>query len=239
MSSEALIEKFIYSCSHDLRGPVTTIQGLVKLAEEHPQLIDLRDCIRMIGECSGKLDNLIHGLQEFMQIEVMNVEPVDVQMQEVIGEAIGNFDDQIEGRKILIERNNDPVVWRTDPYCVKEILKKVLSNCITFRDPRKDTNTIAIAMEHRSGNLFLKIRDNGLGIPENQQSRLFNVFFRAHEISKGPGLGLFLVKRMMKKLGGAVAVVSVEGVGTTVIIRLPLLNGQHSTGQLSPILQAA
>jgi len=221
MTHDTLVQKFIYSCSHDLRGPVSSIQGLVKLVEEHPQAMEAKDCIRMIGECSNKLDDLIHGLQQFMQIEAMSVKPCDVPIHNAIDSVIEEFCDEIETHKIEIQRNIPPLTWRTDFYCITEVLKKLISNCISFRDKSKRKSHIAIDAMRKHSNLFLRIRDNGVGIPANLQSRVFDVFFRAHESSTGNGIGLFLVKRIVMKLTGQVMVRSEEGIGTTVLVRLP------------------
>jgi len=228
MTSDALIEKFIYSCSHDLRGPVTSIQGLVRLANEYPQSVDIHDCIRMIGECSGKLELLIQGLQQFMEIEAMQIQPEEVQVMDVIDSAIAMFSKQIQEYRVAVVRKDRPMIWKTNFYLASEIITKLISNSIAFRDTGKVASNITIDLTRERNSLFLEIRDNGLGIPADLQSRLFSPFFRAHAISSGPGLGLFLVKRMVKKLAGDVIIKSAEQVGTTVIIKLPLVSGRYS-----------
>jgi len=69
MTSPALIKRLMYMCSHELRGPICTIRGLVKLVEDHPQAVDIYECLQKIDECNRKMDRIIHSLQEFIAIE--------------------------------------------------------------------------------------------------------------------------------------------------------------------------
>jgi light-regulated signal transduction histidine kinase (bacteriophytochrome) len=69
MTSPALTERFMHLCSHELRGPVCTISGLVKLIEDHPQTIDIQDCLKKIDECTRHMEQVIHAVQEFIMVE--------------------------------------------------------------------------------------------------------------------------------------------------------------------------
>jgi signal transduction histidine kinase len=219
-NEKSLVEKFIYSCSHDLRGPVATIQGLVRLAEEYPEQVDSQTCIKMIGECSKKLDCLIHSLQEYMEIERLNVRAEDVEILQIVDEVKEEFSPELATEGILVKSNVNGTRCRTQPHHLREVLKKVIANSIHFRDRNKEARISIAANSDRQG-VLLCVKDNGIGIPPDSQPKVFDLFYKAHDISKGSGMGLFLARKHMNKLKGSIRLHSLEGVGTSMVIRLP------------------
>lgn len=114
-----------------------------------------------------------------------------------------------------VELISDREGWRA-------IMANLLSNAIKYHDLRKAQPFIRISASICNTIMKLEIEDNGQGIPGELQDRLFEMFYRAHEISTGSGLGLFLVKKMVTKLNGEIVIESKHKQGTTVKITVPL-----------------
>ncbi len=222
-NSKNLIEKFIYSCSHDLRGPVATIQGLVKLAEDHPDQIESNDCMRMIGECSDKLDHLIRSLQQYLANEAHCMAPEIVDPSQLVDEMVSFYEPELLARAITMECLVENGLSSVERFCVSQILKHLIGNAIAFSDPEKLEKRIYVRIRDAPGAFCLVVADNGLGIPKGSRSKVFDIFYRAHNTQVGVGLGLFLVKHLVTKLGGTIQVRSKVKEGTTMTIKLPSL----------------
>ena len=99
------------------------------------------------------------------------------------------------------------------------IINNLLSNAIKYRDEDKETSEINITSQYFEDDWILEVEDNGLGIEEEQQSKIFDMFYRANEASDGSGLGLFIVAEAVEKLSGHIEVQSKINAGTKITIR--------------------
>ena len=227
MNSQYLIEKFIYSCSHDLRAPVSSIQGLVRIAEYYPHDVETHKCLEMIEACTHKMDKLLSTLQEYM---VNSQRPLMVEQldpQEIIQGIRSEFKNQLDACKIdLVSDVPSSTVWDIDKYSTLRILKHLVSNSISFHDSQKKERKIIIHLDSNESGYKLKVSDNGKGIPEDQQKRIFDVFFRGSENSIGVGMGLFLAKSLADKMGGSMSCESKSEEGTTITASFPKVPSQ-------------
>jgi len=123
MTSQGLIEKFIYSCSHDLRAPVYSIQGLVRIAEYYPHHDEIHKCLEMIEACTHKMDKMISTLQEYLvnnqrQLEFEQIDPL-----ELIQNTTNEFKNQLGVCKIDLTTDVAPATgWNIDRYSAHKIL---------------------------------------------------------------------------------------------------------------------
>jgi len=222
MTSQGLIEKFIYSCSHDLRAPVYSIQGLVRIAEYYPHHDEIHKCLEMIEACTHKMDKMISTLQEYMvnnqrQLEFEQIDPL-----ELIQNTTSEFKNQLGVCKIDLTTDVGPSTgWNIDRYSAHKILEHLISNSIAFHDPEKKDRKINVRFESNTRGSSLEVSDNGKGIPEDQVARIFDVFYRGTEHSIGLGMGLFLVKSLTEKMGGSISCKSTIMEGTAILVSFP------------------
>jgi signal transduction histidine kinase len=101
------------------------------------------------------------------------------------------------------------------------IMSNLISNAIRYHDNRKDTQYIRLHAEIKDKAFYLTIEDNGQGIAVEYHNRIFDMFYRANEHSKGSGLGLYIVKEALIKLSGTIHLESAPGVGSTFIVMVP------------------
>src|SRR6185295_8148450 len=148
MNAQGLIEKFIYSCSHDLRAPVYSIQGLVRIAEYYPHHDEIHKCLEMIEACTHKMDKMISTLQEYMvnNQRVLEFEKIDA--HELIQSTAKEFKNQLGLSKIeLIIEVEPSASLTTDRYSAHKILEHLISNSIAFHDPEKKDRKIIVRVE--------------------------------------------------------------------------------------------
>ncbi|NJN41546.1 MAG: HAMP domain-containing histidine kinase [Flammeovirgaceae bacterium] len=113
-----------------------------------------------------------------------------------------------------IHLNSDPDKW-------KMIISNLISNSIKYHDLKRSEPYLRIRAEITYDHLELSFEDNGQGVSKEHQDKIFDMFYRANEASTGSGLGLFLVKKMLDRLGGSISIESELGQGTKVKIKTP------------------
>jgi signal transduction histidine kinase len=111
--------------------------------------------------------------------------------------------------------------WYSDSLRVKTIVSNIFSNAIKYQDFNKNDPFIKISTRTHEDYCDIRIEDNGIGIESESQQKIFDLFFRATDQSKGTGLGLFIVKDTIARLKGTVEVKSTVGHGTTFAVRIP------------------
>lgn len=223
MSTQLLIEKFIYSCSHDLRAPVTSIQGLVRIAEYYTHHDETQKCLQMIDTCAHKMIKMIGSLQEYMVNHHRILSQEDFEARRLVDDLVGEFKTQLGSRKIELVADIEPgLVLNNDRHSLFQAMKQLMSNSISYHDPEKAERKIWIRIRSKSDQgTMISITDNGKGIPDNQQERIFDLFHKATENSIGLGMGLFLTQSLIQKMEGSITCRSEAGSGTHMEIFLP------------------
>ncbi|HEU4717074.1 MAG TPA: PAS domain-containing sensor histidine kinase, partial [Bacteroidia bacterium] len=217
------LETFIYRVSHDLRGPLASIQGLVRVS-----VLDVKDetalkHIGMIGDLAMKLDGLLTKLVHIMSVRDKKTtnDPVDVvQMVEGILSSL-KFIDHFGNIKFSV--NSNVKEMRTDSEALRSVLLNLVENAIKYHDYSRKMPFIDINI-HRNGspNVSIEISDNGQGIDEEVKDKVFDMFYRGTTSSKGTGLGLFIVKSTVEKLGGTITLESAKGKGSRFRLSIPV-----------------
>jgi PAS domain S-box-containing protein len=221
------LDNFIYTASHDLKAPITNIEGLLNLLKKTlPVAVRSDDLVasvltRMHGSVERFTRTIAHltdvtKLQtEFAQPAVTLlladvVEGVRQDLLPLLTEASAQLAVDVDScqSKVFSEKN------------LRSILYNLLSNALKYRHPDR-VLAIRVACTTEGNDLILIVQDNGLGVSELQQKHLFQLFQRLHTHVEGSGLGLYMVKKIVENAGGTIAVQSQVNVGTTFTIRFP------------------
>jgi signal transduction histidine kinase len=220
--SKIIIDRFVRSCSHDLRGPLASIQGLAEVAR-HSNADELNNCLDLI-QCSAKdMKEMIRNLEAYIthSHRELNCDELDAGM--MVGIILSQYERVIKDNCLeVVTSINQSHRWVSDHDCNFLILKNVIGNAIQFADPKKQVKQIDIQAQSNEKGMLISIRDNGIGIGKEQQELIGQPFFRGSLQSQG-GLGLFLVKTLTKKLGAEFSIRSQEQEGTTCWIVIPNL----------------
>lgn len=220
--ANAQLEKFIYSASHDLRAPIVSIKGIIQLArmeatdtktEHYFQLID-----RSLMKLDGFVQNIIHYYQNMKSEEA--IQPVE--LEHFIDDVISQYRYYEDADKLAIRREvvtHGP--FHSDVYRLKIILGNLLANAIRYQDETKEKREIEIHVVQNSEKMILKVSDNGIGFEDDILQSVSEMLSSNNHKSPGTGVGLYLVREAVNKLGGKVQLFSVKGEYSRFMIEIP------------------
>jgi PAS domain S-box-containing protein len=215
------LDQVIYKTTHDLKAPVMSALGLIKLAEE--AVGEQKDrYLSMVKNSLHKLDSLIEEMNNFFRNEKLAVQREQISIKQLVQESISDLKTLYEDGKIAISvKVQGSFNLYSDSIRLKTIVGNILSNAVKYFDPSKSEPFIDINVFITEQICEIRFIDNGIGIEPQYQDKIFDLFFRATTQSQGTGLGLFIVRDTIKKLKGEIEVESQPGKGTTFIVRLP------------------
>lgn len=216
------MEKFLYSTSHDLRSPIATILGLVNLMRLEVKSMVMTDYVSKIEYSTMKLDKIIKDIMSFSKATYQRANSERIDFEAMVWKAFNNYRDDPASRKIFFEVNvQASLPFYTDTERLEIILDNVVRNSIHFFDPNKSRSFIKVNISSDKQFAFLEIIDNGIGIGAQHLGSIFNMFYKASHLSKGAGLGLYIVKETVQKLHGEITLESEVGFGTVIRVRIP------------------
>lgn len=219
------LDRFVYSASHDLSAPLKSLLGLITVARmDNPDEMH-KQYLTMMERSVCKLEEFIDEVVSYSRNTRMPVRIESCPFEEVVRTQLldhqysPNFD-RIDFR--IEDTTGHPM--RTDVTRLKIILNNLISNAIKFhRINIKDIVLfVRISLAENNGRYILVVQDNGSGIEAKHQQHIFEMFYRASELSQGSGLGLYILKEAVAKLNGTVEACSVLDEGTTFTIILPI-----------------
>ncbi|MGZ4964351.1 MAG: ATP-binding protein [Limisphaerales bacterium] len=223
------MQAFSYSIAHDLRAPLRAIQGMSRiLLEDYAETLtqDGQDYFWRIMASAQRMDDLIRDLLDYARITTVQllVGPVDV--ESVWARVIANYATEIAEKHATVERKQPFPVVSAHRTVVELALNNLLGNALKFF-PKGTHPKIKIWTEQVAGNrVRFYVADQGIGIAQEHQERIFRVFERLHpsDAYPGTGIGLAVVKKGIERVGGAVGLISKPGEGSTFWFELPLLD---------------
>jgi signal transduction histidine kinase len=216
------LDSFVYSVSHNLRAPLMSVLGLLNLAKMNDSKEDINQYFEMMEHSIQKLDNTLKEILDYSRNARKEVDLRLVDIREVMDDSIERLLYMEGSEKVnkVIEITGDSPLY-CDDYRLLVIFNNLLSNSIKYRDPKKAENYVHFHIHIDRDMLTVRVQDNGIGVSDDFLPKIFNMFYRATERSEGAGLGLYIVKETVQKLGGTVNVESEFGVGTTFQIEIP------------------
>ncbi|GHN00928.1 hypothetical protein WSM22_24170 [Cytophagales bacterium WSM2-2] len=218
------LDTFFYRASHDFRRPITTFLGLAgvaKITVKDPVSLELFD---KVSETAESLDKMLQKLQSISDVGAQQMIFKEVFIKELAEEILGSYDKQFQQKKIAVHLDvKEAQALISYPAMVKIIIENLIENAIHFAGVVDPYVKIKIVVDHARA--LIEIEDNGQGIHEEYKSRIFEMYFRANEHSKGNGLGLYIAKKAAEKLNGSIRFTSQYNKGTTFVVDLP--NGEE------------
>lgn len=216
-------ETFIYSVSHDLRGPLTNLILLIELLKSAILKSDKEDINSLVEKMKLSADSmktLIHELTNITKIGTdLNSQLDRVNIEQILTDVKFTLKNQIYQSHAKITTNILVPELLFSKKNIRSIMYNMLSNALKFAAPDR-TLEILIKTETSGEYTLLSVRDNGMGIEEEKQSEIFSKFTRLQPHIDGTGIGLFIVSKMVCNQGGKIEVESKIGLGTTFNIYL-------------------
>ena len=216
------LDTIVYSASHDLKSPISNLEGLVNalsmiLAQENTDRVKANKIIKMMKTSLERLGITINDLTTIVDAD-NNCEPENYEIIDIF-EIVENVKQDLvkqiaeSGAKIDVSSENMLVI-NYSKKSFRSILYNLLSNAIKYRSPDRCPEVL-IKMYKTDGRIKLTVTDNGLGISSDKQDKLFTLFNRLHSHVEGSGIGLYLVKRIVENAKGQIEVKSAVNKGTT------------------------
>jgi len=216
------LENFVYHASHDLRSPLRSIMGLINLLRLEKTAAGKENCLEMIEGSIKRLDNLVIDLLQISKGSRANNPLEEISLVTEVNNSITNFYHVEDSEDIrFVTKIYQPVDFTSDLTLVRIILNNLISNAIKYRSPQRKKSHIIVEAVINENNAIVTVEDNGEGIPKSRLSSIFDMFYRATENKQGSGLGLYIVKNVVEKLGGKIKVESEENQGTIFKVELP------------------
>jgi signal transduction histidine kinase len=220
--TNAELDRFLYSTSHDLRSPLSSIKGLVNIARMETSDEKIQRYFTMMVDRVDKLDFFIKDIIDYSKNARTDIHKEPVDFHSLVSEVTENLK-YIEGAESIHFQTHVsiPQSVQADKNRLSVVLNNLMANAIKYHDPHKTRQWIDVQVSNSNGTLKLKVSDNGSGIDPEHHSKIFDMFYRGTFQSKGSGLGLYIVKETVAKMKGTIQVDSAPGKGTSFLITLP------------------
>lgn len=216
------MEKFLYSASHDLRSPLTSIMGLTNLMRMETQEPVLLGYIKKIDDNTTRLEKIVRDLMGFTRTSYQRADCKKIDFVKLVWDIIDRHQADPASRVIRFDVQGDETFpFYADYDRLEIILENIIANAVHFYDPHKAHSFVRITMVPEGQRVCIEVFDNGIGIAAEHHYNIFNMFFKASERSRGAGLGLYIAKEGVDKLQGHVHVESEVGFGSLFRVMIP------------------
>lgn len=216
------LDRLVYGAAHDLRSPVATVLGLVDLCDTEEDVKALRHYNRLKKERLLKMDGFIQDIVSFSRTKQTKIELSRFELKPFVKSIAEDYmSPELEKSfEVRLDIPEDLII-SSDKFRLQVVLQNLISNSFKYADPTKGTAYVKIEHIMLKDTHQITVSDNGLGIPEEKQEKVFEMYERAHSHEKGTGLGLYLVKKCLEKLNGKIHLRSIPGQGSEFIVTLP------------------
>ncbi|WP_020614862.1 sensor histidine kinase [Paenibacillus daejeonensis] len=222
---EELRKEFVANVSHEIQSPLTSITGYAKALQHLPA--DESERVRYLGiivDEAARMSKLSDNLLKLslLESESQQLKPVSYSLAEQIRQVVITLEPQWRERRISLEFDLEEGEITADPDLLVQVWTNVLGNSIKFSP---DESLVEVSTEQNAASWVVRITDHGIGIPLDDQERIFERFFKADRAHSGKhsgsGMGLAIVKRIVSLHHGHITVESELGSGTSLVIHLP------------------
>ncbi|MGK7394933.1 MAG: PAS domain S-box protein [Candidatus Cyclobacteriaceae bacterium M3_2C_046] len=212
------LNNFVYRVSHDLKAPLSSVKGLINLQRMENHEVQYLD---LIDKSINKLDHFIRDILSHSRNLNTKLTLEEIDFQEIINQCMEELAYLKNYEGIIKRVEITGTTYIGDKVRINEIFRNLLSNSIKYADLDKTEPYLDIKVVSDQKIVKISIEDNGLGIPKEFQTLIFDMFFRGHEYSEGSGIGLYIVKQAVEKLGGRISLESTPRQGSTFALELP------------------
>jgi PAS domain S-box-containing protein len=216
------LDRFVYSASHDMRAPLSSLLGLIHLSEKTDAPQELHLYMDMMKERIKTMEGFIREVTDYSRNTRLGLSVTKVMLRPLLEEIARGLAFSVDQKKVRILYQVEDDLWVTsDVSRLKVILNNLISNAYKYHDQEKTDRYIRLHAFRKEATVFVSIEDNGKGIGQEHVHRIFDMFYRASENSEGSGLGLYIVKETLQKLGGDISVTSKVNGGSTFTFSIP------------------
>jgi signal transduction histidine kinase len=216
------LNRFVYSTSHDLRSPLASVMGILNLARMENSVEDPNNYMGMIETCMNKMDIFIQKIIEYYKSIRVDEDLTEIDFKSMLQESI----DICRMQKPSVEFNltvDQTAKFFNDSFRISIVIDNLISNAVKYQKPTTDSPKVNVFVKADENKVQIEIEDNGIGIVEEHLNNIFKMFFRSTTHVNGLGIGLYIVKEALSRIGGEISVSSTYGIGTIFRIVIPNL----------------
>jgi two-component system, sensor histidine kinase len=217
------LDRFVYSVSHDLSAPLKSVKGLISLSRYEPDS-SLRGYLDKIHSSVSRLEKFIIDILDYSRNNRQELRPEKLDISMLVKEVLENLSYVENFQKIKIDTDGlkcNSIV--TDPTRLRIILNNIIGNAVKYHKTNGSiVPFISISSQIDNNAMYIEVKDNGEGMSQDVQSRVFEMFYRGSTKSEGSGLGLYIAKESAAKIKGKLTVESREDKGSTFVLTLPI-----------------
>ncbi|HWA33305.1 MAG TPA: HAMP domain-containing sensor histidine kinase, partial [Cyclobacteriaceae bacterium] len=203
---------------------IASLLGLIEVARLEKNKDNLDQLLNLQKKTLLRLDHFIRDIVDHSRNTRLKVEPDPVNFESIVNAVIEQLqfmDNVSKIRRSIVISQSEP--FHTALTRLEIILKNLISNAIKYADLRKEDPALEVTVTSNANVAVICVRDNGEGIPTDARPRIFEMFYRASANGSGSGLGLYIVKEAVQKIGGTITVHSEYGKGTEFVVTIPNL----------------
>jgi PAS domain S-box-containing protein len=235
ISSERVVEQmkseFVSNVSRELRSPLTSIYGFAETLLRDDVLFGEEERNTFLGYIAseaGRLTSIVDRLLAVAQLDSgdLHVQLAPTDVGEIVTEVVSAAKQSLvlDGHEFVLDLPPEPLAADADREKLRQIVMDLVENAVKYSP---GGGTVRVSARRRDDTVEVSVDDEGIGIPQSEQSRIFAKFYRAESAGRdlasgGTGLGLFIAKELLAAMRGRISVRSVEGSGSTFVFTLPL-----------------
>lgn len=216
------LNKFAYSVSHDIRGPLSGILGAINLARDVDDVDEMKEMLFLMEKSVTKLNTYVLSMHDYYSLQRGELKITEIDFNNIMDElkAIYSVNSKINDVAFKVNVKQDEVFF-SDKAPLRLILNNLLSNAFKYQDKSSKNKSVEVDIEIKKSEAVIYIKDTGIGILSSHLGEIFNLFFRSNSLEVGSGFGLYNVKNALVKLNGHIEVDSVLHQGTTFKVTIP------------------
>lgn len=217
------LDRFVYSASHDLRAPLTSILGLIQLSEMEEMNNSVQEYLRHMKKSANRLDTFIKDLTHFSRNARVELAQESIDFDEMIHMLFEQYQFMDFEAPVATQKQvEQQCPFYSDKNRLQIVLGNIISNALKYT-LQKESSLVKVVISVNPEEAVIQIIDNGMGIDPSHVDKIFDMFYRANDYKPGSGLGLYIVKESVEKLKGTIKVNSTLGKGTRFTLILPNL----------------
>lgn len=212
------LDNFVYAASHDLKSPIVNLEGLISELKQTmgPDLPRYEDLMPWIDNTLKSLKKVVGDLAEVIRLDQASQVPEFIDLAALVREITDSLREQLQHRGVVLSIDFTQVsVLAYSRKNLRSIFFNLVSNAIKYAAPDRIPHIqLSTQLLPAGGGVLLSVQDNGLGIPRDQQDKVFSMFRRYHTHVEGSGVGLYLVKKILDNEGDRIELESEPGKGS-------------------------
>ncbi|MDF9795005.1 signal transduction histidine kinase [Catalinimonas alkaloidigena] len=219
------LDQFVYSVSHDLRAPLSSVLGLIHIAREEEDHSTIMHYLDLQEKSILKLDSFIREIMDLSKNARLTIQKEAVDFQKLIDEIFEEQQYDQESHSIKkISEIDQTLDFYSDTRRIRVILRNLISNALRYANLNQPQPFVKVCVQVNRKGAKIAVEDNGVGIDNEHQARIYEMFYRANQNKSGSGLGLYIVKETVDKLNATIDVYSEPGKMTKFTVYLPTLD---------------